>query len=136
MTIRYMVFAPTYISCIMSVMTHNHNDHINIKPYLIVQKYNWPGLSKPCQYSGAFPFLRWGVFFPKIPTILIFSPLSSNAIIKQCSIHIYSISNPGYHTIIYKYYIALLINILVFWDLGPNNPYDPLISDNSMMMFR
>ena len=25
---------------------------------------NWPGLSKPGQYSVAFPFLRWGIFLP------------------------------------------------------------------------
>ena len=24
----------------------------------------WPGLSKPGQYSVAFPFLRWGIFLP------------------------------------------------------------------------
>ena len=63
------------------------------------------------RYSVAFPFLRWGIFLPlgtvdfrKFLTSLIFIlfyfVLSSNAIIKQCNIHIHSISNLGYHTIL------------------------------------
>ena len=105
------------------------------------------GLSHKTQvrYSVAFPFLRWGIFLPmgtedfrKFPASLIFYlkkfPLSSNAIIKQCNIHIYSISNLGYHTIIYKYYIALYISILVSLGYWPQYPYDPLISDPWMML--
>ena len=79
--------------------------------YVFMILHYWPGLSKPGQYSVAFPFLRWGIFllmgtddFRKFLTSLIFFYffilLSSNAIIKQCNIHIYSISNLGYHTII------------------------------------
>ena len=74
------------------------------------RSYHWPGLSKPGQYSVAFPFLRWGIFLPmgtddfrkfltSLIFFIIFILLSSNAIIKQCNIHIYSISNLGYHAI-------------------------------------
>ena len=71
------------------------------------------GLAYQSQASTQLPFLFWdGAFsclweqmdFRKFLTCLIFFfffiLLSSNAIIKQCNIHIYSISNLGYHTII------------------------------------
>ena len=55
-------------------------------------------------FSEMGHFLAYGNRgFPKIPTSLILKkivfPLSVNAI-KQCNIHIYSLSNLGYHTII------------------------------------
>ena len=85
------------------------HDHVSLYLKCVTMHY-WPGLSKPGQYSVAFPFLRWGIFLPmgtddfrKFLTSLIFFIffilLSSNAIIKQCNIHIYSISNLGYHAI-------------------------------------
>ena len=88
----------------------------------------WVIRPRPCTQ---LPFLRWGIFLPmgtedfrKFPTSLIFYfyffPLSSNAIIKQCNIHIYSISDLGYHAIIYKYYIALyILGILGFFGCWP-----------------
>ena len=71
------------------------------------------GLFLPMGTEDFRKFLRASYFFK------YFFPLSSNAIIKQCNTHIYSISNLGYHTIIYKYYITLYISILVFWGYWP-----------------
>ena len=128
----------TWIIC----KIQNNNKYSAIILHNMIKGVHGCRLLTQARYSVAFPFLRWGLFLPMGTEdfrkflrasyfFKYFFPLSSNVIIKQWNIHIYSIYNLGYHTIIYKYYITLYISILVFGGYWPNKSLRSLCSHQS-----